>query len=501
MSTTLKDTASPITAPSLTEAVIETLPAPVFYKDAAGKYLGCNSAFASFVGRSKEELVGKGVFELFEPDMAQIYFNADQELFAAGGKQVYEARVRYADGSVHDVLFHKAVFSTDEDDLLGMVGVMLDITERKELETSLKNSQALFSQAFRSNPGLIALTNPETGEHLDVNEAWLDALKFNKEDVIGKTGFELEIWANVSDRLRILKIHSKTGKSRNLEATLKAKDGTLVDCVVSTETIHIDNQPLVLWTANNITERKRAEEANEAKTVFLSNMSHEFRTPLNGILGFTQLLKMNKNQNLTDQQMDWVNQINISGGLLLEIVNDVLDLARIESGRIEYTPETFRPREVFKECYDMLKPVADSRNITVKGVPETNRLVHVDRGKLKQVLMNLVGNAVKYNKNNGYVHFGCRSQGEDKVEIYVEDNGLGIPRSELPLIFEPFHRVPDHASFVDGTGIGLSIVKKNVELMGGEITATSTNGEGTCFTITLPAKIDEPDVDALQFDI
>lgn len=236
---------------------------------------------------------------------------------------------------------------------------------------------------------------------------------------------------------------------------------------------------------------ERAEAANRAKSTFLSNISHEFRTPLNGILGFAQMLRMNKEQTLNESQLAWVTQILNSGAMLLEIVNDVLDLARIESGRVEYKNELFQPREVFAECYELVKVLADKRDIVLRGNPDTNKFVFVDRIKLKQVLFNLLTNAVKYGNEGGYVQFGCRDVEHDLIEIYVEDNGVGIPRADLPLIFEPFHRVVETSSGVEGTGVGLSIVKKNAELMGGVLNVTSTFGEGTCFTLRLPAYEDE----------
>lgn len=240
-------------------------------------------------------------------------------------------------------------------------------------------------------------------------------------------------------------------------------------------------------TRDLVLARDKAEESSHAKSLFLSNMSHEFRTPLNGILGFAQMLQMNKEGTLSEKQKGWVTQIVESGSLLLSLVNDVLDLARIESGRVKYEPEEFQPREVFKECYDIIKPMALERDISLKGLPETERLINVDREKFKHVILNLLGNAVKYGNDKGHIQFGCRGLGQDKLELYVEDDGIGIPRSDLEKIFEPFHRVPDISSSIEGTGVGLSIVKKNVELMNGLIKVSSTLGEGTCFTITLPA--------------
>ncbi len=240
-------------------------------------------------------------------------------------------------------------------------------------------------------------------------------------------------------------------------------------------------------TVEIMEKAEKSEQASRAKSTFLSSMSHELRTPLNGILGFAQMLGLNKEQNLTDKQKAWVSQIVDSGRMLLDIVNDVLDLARIESGRAVYQPEIFQPREVFKECFDIVEPIAAARHISLSGHPETDHYVYVDRSKLKQVLLNLVSNAIKYGNDDGYVKFGCRTNDNQYIELYVEDNGKGIPEADLPHIFEPFRRVKETSLHVEGTGVGLAIVQKKLELMGGEIEVESTLGEGSRFVIYLKA--------------
>ncbi|SCA56711.1 putative Histidine kinase [Candidatus Terasakiella magnetica] len=248
-------------------------------------------------------------------------------------------------------------------------------------------------------------------------------------------------------------------------------------------------------------QKELAESANRKKSTFLSTVTHELKTPLNSIMGFSQMLHSNKQKNLNKTQLSWVEQILDSGSMLLLNINDLLEFSRIENADIKNTPETFLPREVFKECYDIINPLAKDKNIKISGVPETDRLLHVDRNKLKQILLNLIGNAVKYNERNGFVKFGCRGLGADKIELYIEDNGIGIPKEDLEHIFEPFYRVPNVASRIEGTGIGLSIVKNNIEIMNGEIRVASTEGEGTCFTVHLPAHNVDTQKEPHHFDI
>lgn len=265
-----------IHAYSLLEAVINAIPAPVFYKDKEGRYLGCNDAFVEFVGRPREELIGKGVFELWEPALAEIYHKADQALLDAGGKQIYEGRVTYADGSVRDVMFHKAVFFAEQESLCGMVGVMLDITERKRLERSLDESRNLFTQAFHANPSLIALSDPTTGRLVDVNKAWLQGLKFTREEAIGKTVYELGVWVNLDDREELLKLLGESGCVRDFDAQLRARDGSILSCLIEIDKITSGEKELVLWTASDISKRKEAERVLQemARTDALTRLAN-----------------------------------------------------------------------------------------------------------------------------------------------------------------------------------------------------------------------------------
>lgn len=230
-----------------------------------------------------------------------------------------------------------------------------------------------------------------------------------------------------------------------------------------------------------------AQDASRAKSVFLSSMSHEFRTPLNGILGFNQLLRLNKNGTLTEKEKDWINQIQIAGELLLSLVNDVLDLAHVESGKISLKMEKLQAREVFKHCYDMTQQMAEDKGISLKGQPETDKLVEVDRRRLQQVLLNLLNNAIKYNKEGGDVVFGCKNRGNDHVRLYVSDTGYGISDEEKKNIFDPFYRSDSHSHEAEGTGVGLALVQRLSEAMGGKVSFESEEGKGSTFFIDFPA--------------
>lgn len=234
--------------------------------------------------------------------------------------------------------------------------------------------------------------------------------------------------------------------------------------------------------------KKTAEKASQAKSDFLSLMSHELRTPLNAILGFSQVLEFNKKQPLTDAQEISVSNIRESGNLLLEMISDVLDLARVENDTIAFSMEHLMPSNVFRECLELMRPMAIERQITMSGKPSDVKGIYVDRRRFKQIVLNLLSNSIKYNRIGGEVYFGCERIQGHKVRIYVSDTGSGIPDERQHELFQPFNRLGRETSEIQGTGVGLAITKQLVEAMGGEIGFESNPDEGATFWIVFPER-------------
>ena len=280
------------------------------------------------------------------------------------------------------------------------------------------------------------------------------------------------------------------------ELTYICKDASRFPAIISITALRDDFGSIIgyLLIGTDNSARKRvelelneamaaADKANRAKSDFLSNMSHELRTPLNAILGFAQLVESGTPVPTVAQKRS-IEQILKAGWYLLELINEVLDLALIESGKLTLSREPVSLAEVMLECRAMIEPQAQKRGIAMHfPLHDIPHYVHADRTRIKQVLINLLFNAVKYNKAGGAVSVECVLNLTDSIRISVTDTGIGLAPSQLAQLFQPFNRLGQESSAEEGTGIGLVVTKRLVELMGGSIGADSTVGIGSVFWI------------------
>jgi PAS domain S-box-containing protein len=366
--------------------------------------------------------------------------------------------------------------------------------------SKIRLSEEKFSRAFQSNAALMAISGIEDGEFMDVNETFLTTLGYTYAEVIGKTSVELNLFEQLDDRTGAVERLKQNQNVREIEILIRTKAGTQLVGLFSADTIYIGEKKCLLTVMIDITARKQAMEeiknarneadkANMAKSEFLSRMSHELRTPMNSILGFAQLMEMG---DLIPAHRRGVSHILKSGKHLLDLINEVLDISRIEAGRISLSIEPVKLIYAITEVLDIVIPQAMDRNQLIKlaNLPSNQYFVNADNQRLKQVLLNLINNAVKYSKQGSVINITTKLlpadlNGISYIRISVIDQGIGIKADEMSKLFLPFERIGAEKTETEGTGLGLSVVKKLMEAMGGRVGAESVYNEGSTFWIEL----------------
>ena len=319
------------------------------------------------------------------------------------------------------------------------------------------------------------------------------------EEVMARAqALSLELDTTITPGFEALAFKASRGIEDIYELTYICKDGSRFPAIVSITALRDDYDDIIgyllIGTDNSVRKQVElelhkamsiAEKANLAKSDFLSSMSHELRTPLGAILGFAQLIESGTPQPTPSQKRS-IDQILKAGWYLLELINEVLDLALIESGKLSLSPEPVSLADVMLECQTMIEPQAQQRGIRVSFPRlEIPYFVKADRTRVKQVLINLLSNAIKYNRADGTVVVACVVSAPGRVRICVEDTGEGLSPADIAQLFQPFNRLGRAATAEEGTGIGLVVCKRLVELMGGVIGVESTVGKGSVFWIEL----------------
>jgi len=375
----------------------------------------------------------------------------------------------------------------------------------KERTAALSLSEEKFAKAFRSSPNPITITRLSDGSHVEVNHAFCQMIGYTTEEVIGRTALELNIWVNLADRIRLFNSLKQKGNIRNFEFDFCPKKGGIKTALLAAEIIEINEEICVISVSQDISDRKQAElalqqakeaadQANRAKSEFLSNMSHELRTPLNAILGFTQLLL--RDPSLKPAQQEHLGIINRSGEHLLQLINNILQMSKIEVGRITVDNNTFDLYHLLNSLDEMLQLPAHKKGLQLifDGEPNLPQYVQTDEGKLRQVLINLLGNAIKFTTEGGVTLRVKWVKKEGDISAHclyfeVEDTGAGIAADEIDNLFKPFMQTETGRRSQEGTGLGLPISRQFVQLMGGDITVSSTLGKGTILKFNIGINI------------
>ena len=452
-------------------------------------------------GYTADEAIGQSVALIYPPDDLEVL---EQQVIAPlveHGTHETEIYALRKNGDIFPLHLLLSMVHDETGQPVGMIAYSKDISDRKQIEEALKNSEQRLKLALKASKAgawswdivtneafwseeNYQLMGLEPGNGRVSNDMWLQCIhpddrerasKQVEEAIHKRTNFNIEyrvLWPGD----QIVWINSIGNLVFNLAGEAISMHGIQVDI---TKRMEVEQE---------LTQAKeQAEEANQAKSAFLSRMSHEFRTPLNAILGFAQILDINENKSLGPHEKKSVEQILKGGWHLLDVVKDLLDLSAIEANKIELQMETVDLLERLQDSLDIMQPLAQQREITLHGTAAcADIFVHADPVRLKQVLLNLLSNAVKYNHKGGSVTLSCEIVDTATVRISVADTGSGISEADIAILFEPFSRLYLSTHALEGTGIGLTIAKQLVELMGGRIGVTSKLGHGSTFWIELP---------------
>ena len=428
-----------------------------------------------------------------------------------GIEDIYELTYVRKDGSRFPAVVSVTALRDSRDRIIGYLLIGTDNTARRRVEEEqkllgrrLRDSQFYTRSLFESNVDALMTTDP-TGVITDVNKQMEALTACTRDELLGSQFGRHFTDPEMAEAAIQLVLSAKM--ISNYELTALDRSGRQTEVSVNATTFYDRERTLqgVFAAARDITERKHldrvlqeknvelerarlvAETASMAKSEFLSSMSHELRSPLNAILGFAQLIESDvPPPNLAHKES--VSQILRAGWHLLTLIDQILDLAKVESGQARLSREPVGLAEVILECRDMVTPQAQQHDVTLVVEESPARYwVSVDRTRAKQVLLNLLSNAIKYNTRGGMVKVSCAQSGPDRIRVSIRDTGAGLHPGEIAQLFQAFNRLGQEAGAEEGTGIGLVVAKRLVQLMGGAIGVESTGGEGTTFWVDLVA--------------
>jgi PAS domain S-box-containing protein len=379
----------------------------------------------------------------------------------------------------------------------GVLSYLVDITERRQAEEALREREATLQAIIAASPDIITIIDPDGHVRL-VNPAVRRMMGLDPSDLVGRDALERVHPDDQAAAALVEGLFAGNADELALQYRVRHADGQWLTLESHARLLtDAGDQPTgIVVVSRDVTERARlqqaqeeargaAEAANRSKSEFLSRMSHELRTPLNAVLGFAQLLELDE---LTEDQQEAVSQILKGGRHLLDLINEVLDITRIETGQLTLSPEPVLIPDLLGDALDLVRPLAAARHIHLVGDPAASSpATHVfaDRQRLKQILLNLLANAIKYNRAGGSVSVFCKPVGDTRLRIEVADTGRGIRPEHLPLLFTPFERLDADQSDVEGTGLGLALSRRLAEAMGGILDVSSTPGQGSTFWVEL----------------
>ncbi len=517
-----KEESGSIRERDMLESLLRNIPDNIYFKDRDGKFLRVSNAKAKRSGlQSPEQAVGKSDFDFFSKEHAQKARQDEQQILQSGKPLIsQEEKLIWADGHETWSSSTKVPLHDRDGKVVGTLGISRDITRQKEAEEALKRSQFRFRRLVDSDIIGIMVTST-TGLVTECNNAFLNIVGYTRSDL--QAG--LIRWDQMTPpEYRPLDEHAirqlaTAGRCEPWEKEYIRKDGRRVPVVVGVTSLDPHTTECMCFVLD-VTGQKEieaelrkaqraADSASKAKGDFLANMSHEIRTPMNAIIGMTDLLL---DTNITKAQREYLGIVAESGEALLTLINDILDFSKIEAGKLDLHPVSFDLREHLGDTLRSLALRAHRKGLELAShfAPEVPLVVVGDPDRLRQIVVNLVGNAIKFTETgevvlkveldsdrHSQVRYSANAQfrpGDDLfIRVTVRDTGIGIPADKLNRIFGVFEQADSSTTRrFGGTGLGLAISKQLVELMDGEISAQSEEGQGSIFTFTAKLESGDP---------
>jgi two-component system aerobic respiration control sensor histidine kinase ArcB len=491
--------------------LISLLPALVYWKDRNGVYLGANKLEAIGAGyEDPKDLIGKTDYDMAWKAYAKDLIINDNEIMCSGVPQTFEEiSVLSNDGTKRTFISNKAPLREADGQIIGIMGVSFDITDRKQLEQELyiakQRAESALEHIIAIMPGHVYWEDKQ-GLILGCNDILAQNLGLiSGQQLIGKTIYAYLPADEAAKQRAINRQVMDSGKPHTMEKSFIGPDGN-EHTFLSQKTPLRDNSGQIfglLDTSVDITERKqveqamrdakeKAESANLAKTDFIASMSHDFRTPLNGIIGLAEILLLRIPQ---AEYKEFIQNILDCGKSIANLIENILNYAQIEAGRYELQNKPFDLRELLEHIILLVAPQARQKGVELllKYQPQAPKLFRSDPLAISIILINLIGNALKFT-DQGHIVVKISTEEVTKkqanINISIEDTGIGIPQDQLTKIFERFSRAePSYISKYKGSGLGLAIVEKLVTSLNGSIKVDSEIGKGSAFTITLPLTI------------
>jgi len=483
-------------------AILDNSTTVIFLKDVKGRYLFINKRYEELFQISNAEINGKTDYEVFPEKDADAFVANDQKVITSKSVLKMEEIVPHSDG-FHTYISIKFPLYDAKGNIYAVCGMATDITERKQAERALRNSEEQFRKMFEEGPIGMVIATPDLG-FTKSNAAFCQMLGYTEAELLQLKVTDISYPDDMPENRKLLKKALNGEVSYyQMEKRYIRKDGKLVWGHLAVSYFYNDDDEVthLLAKVEDITERKQveialkqakeeADSANRAKSEFLANMSHEIRTPMNAVLGFSDILA----SKITDiKHKTYLNSIQTAGKSLLTLINDILDLSKIEAGRLEIQYEPVNPQIIFTELQQIFSLKIAEKNLElIMEIDDTlPPALFLDETRLRQVLLNLIGNAVKFT-DSGYIKLCANKRyteydhSEVDLILAVEDSGIGIPADQQALIFESFRQQDGQSTRkYGGTGLGLAISKRLVEMMNGHISIKSSPGKGSRFEIAL----------------